>query len=98
MAPQNDVDVLIVGSGPAGCSTALHLARRSPALARRTVILEKSAHPRHKLCGGGLVSDVDTIVRNLGLDLAEVPQVDATWANLNMHDRGLRMNLGEIAF
>ena len=48
------VDLLIIGSGPAGCSTALHLARLDPALARRTVILEKAEHPRHKLCGGGL--------------------------------------------
>lgn len=93
-----DVDLLIIGSGPAGCSTALHLAHLDPALARRTVILEKSEHPRHKLCGGGLVSDVDTILDNLGLDLSEVPQVDAQWACLNFAGRGLRMKLRDIAF
>ena len=95
---KTDVDLLIVGSGPAGCSTALHLARVAPALARSCAILEKREHPRHKLCGGGLVADVDTILRNLGLDLREVPHVDAQWAHLNFHGRGVRMKLGELAF
>jgi 2-polyprenyl-6-methoxyphenol hydroxylase-like FAD-dependent oxidoreductase len=94
-----DVDVLIVGSGPAGCSTALHLAKFAPALAQRCVVLEKSSHPRHKLCGGGLVVDVDTILHNLGLDLNDVPHVDATWAHLNFHGRGTRTRPhGDIAF
>lgn len=92
------VDLLIIGSGPAGCSTALHLARLDPALARRTVILEKAEHPRHKLCGGGLVSDVDTILTNLGLDLREVPHVDAQWARMYFHGHGIRMKLRDIAF
>jgi flavin-dependent dehydrogenase len=94
-----DVDVLIVGSGPAGCSTALHLAKFAPALAQRCVVLEKSSHPRHKLCGGGLVVDVDTILHNLGLDLNDVPHVDATWAHLNFQGRGTRTRPhGDIAF
>ncbi|MFG0332280.1 MAG: FAD-dependent oxidoreductase, partial [Maioricimonas sp. JB049] len=50
-------DVIIIGSGPSGSSTALHLAQRSPELARRTLILERDRHPRHKLCGGGCVND-----------------------------------------
>ena len=85
-----EVDLLIIGSGPAGCSTALHLARLAPGLARRTVVLDRSEHPRHKLCGGGLVSDVDTILANLGLDLDEVPHVDAEWARLHFQGRGIR--------
>lgn len=94
-----DVDVLIVGSGPAGCSTALHLAKLAPALAQRTVVLEKSAHPRHKLCGGGLVPDVDVVLGNLGLDPTEVPHVDATWAHLNYNGQGTRTRPhGGIAF
>ena len=94
----NDVDLLIIGSGPAGCSTALHLARLDPALARRTVVLDRNEHPRHKLCGGGLVSDVDTILDNLGLDIDEVSHVDAGWAQLHFQGRGIRMKLKDIAF
>lgn len=81
-------DVIIVGSGPAGASTALHLARLNPALARRTLVLERDRHPRHKLCGGGCVPDVDICLANLGLDSRQVPSVEVDWAHLNYARRG----------
>jgi flavin-dependent dehydrogenase len=93
-----DWDVVIVGSGPAGCSTALNLAKRAPALARRTLILERDQHPRHKLCGGGLVRDADVLLANLGLDLREVPHVDASWAHFHFRGHGARIKLSDIAF
>ena len=40
-------NVLIVGGGPAGLSTALHLAQTTPHLTNRILILEK-AHFRVK--------------------------------------------------
>lgn len=43
-------DVLIVGAGPAGASTAYHLAR----LGVDVLVLEKAAFPRDKICGDGL--------------------------------------------
>ena len=44
------VDVLVVGAGPAGSATAIHLAR-----AGANVVLAERAHfPRDKPCGGGL--------------------------------------------
>ncbi len=63
------VDVLIVGSGPSGTSTALHLVRRDPAWAGRVVIVDKAVHPREKLCGGGLTHIGQNILANLGLAL-----------------------------
>jgi geranylgeranyl reductase family protein len=48
------VDVLIVGTGPAGSSTALHLVQRNPEWAGRIVMVDKAVHPREKLCGGGV--------------------------------------------
>ncbi len=93
-----DYDVIIVGSGPAGASTALHLARRAPDLARRTLMLERDHHPRRKLCGGGCVPDVDVCLQRLGLDFAEVSHIDARWANLNFRGRGFRMRFDEVAF
>ena len=63
------VDVLIVGSGPSGISTALHLVRRDPAWAGRVVVIDKAVHPREKLCGGGLTHIGQNILANLGLAL-----------------------------
>ena len=43
-------DALVVGAGPAGSSTAIHLARAGA----RVLIVDKARFPRDKPCGGGL--------------------------------------------
>ena len=43
-------DALVVGAGPAGSSTALHLARAGA----RVMLVDKARFPRDKPCGGGL--------------------------------------------
>ena len=94
-------DLIIVGAGPAGISTALHLAKIAPELVARTLILEKACHPRHKLCGGGLLPDAEMILRRLGLDSAEVPHYDVDWAHFDYNGQGFRMRAekkGAIAF
>ena len=44
------VDVLVVGAGPAGSSTAIHLARGGA----RVLLADRARFPRDKPCGGGL--------------------------------------------
>ena len=44
------VDVLVVGAGPAGSSTSIHLARGGA----RVLLADKARFPRDKPCGGGL--------------------------------------------
>jgi flavin-dependent dehydrogenase len=51
---QFDADVAVVGGGPAGTSTALHLVRREGIAASRIVVLEKAKHPRDKPCAGAV--------------------------------------------
>ncbi len=64
-----DVDVIIIGGGPAGTSTALHLEQLSPDLAARTLLLEKSHHPREKTCGGALTLNAERILSELEIPL-----------------------------
>ena len=67
MAEIKNVDILIVGSGPSGTSTALHLVKNDPAWAKRIVVVDKAVHPREKLCGGGITHIGQNILARLGL-------------------------------
>lgn len=49
-----DAEVIVVGAGPAGTLAAYHLARHGISV----LILEKSAFPRYKVCGGGLTHKI----------------------------------------
>ncbi len=69
MADVQEVDVLIVGTGPSGSSMALHLIQQNPAWARRIVMVDKAVHPREKLCGGGITHMGLNILAQLGLAL-----------------------------
>src|SRR6476620_6381422 len=82
-------DIIILGGGPSGLSTALHLARDFPHLIERILILEKARSPRPKLCAGGLVIDAEIILQRLGLDVTEVPHVDADKIHFDFEARGL---------
>lgn len=48
---QKIYDLAVIGAGPGGCAAASGLARRGFTV----LILEKSALPRYKTCGGGLL-------------------------------------------
>ena len=90
-------DIIILGGGPSGLSTALHLARDFPHLAPpgvgRILVLEKARYPRHKLCAGGLVIDAEIILQRLGLDVSEVPHVDADQIHFDFEAKGLNIRL-----
>jgi menaquinone-9 beta-reductase len=62
-------DVIVVGSGPAGISTAMHLMKLEPALRDGMIVLEKAIHPRNKVCGGGLSPYTMDLLRGLGITL-----------------------------
>jgi flavin-dependent dehydrogenase len=72
----HQVDVAIVGGGPAGISTALHLQATSPWIASRTVVLEKQRYPREKICAGAVGARALRALEALGIDVTgAVPHV-----------------------
>lgn len=79
------VDVLIVGSGPAGSSTALHLVKHDPAWADRMLVVDKAIHPREKLCGGGITHMGQNILARLGLTI-ETPSFSVREAKIIYQD------------
>lgn len=61
-----DADVIVVGAGPAGSSTAYHLARAGV----EVLLLEKSRFPREKPCGDGLTPRAVRELLAMRLDLS----------------------------
>lgn len=51
-------DVIVVGMGPAGAITAAELSRGGLAV----LGFDKEAHPRYKVCGGGLSARIDQVL------------------------------------
>ncbi|MDD2694598.1 MAG: FAD-dependent monooxygenase [Anaerolineales bacterium] len=90
----NSYDVIIIGAGPAGVSTALHLLQIDPAWAGRVLVLEKATHPRHKLCGGGLTYFGLRLLQDLGFALplplphAAIEDVHLAYAGRMVHMPG----------
>ena len=76
-----------------GFLTALHIARDFPHLTPRILILEKARYPRQKLCAGGLVIDAEVILQRLGLDVSEVPHVDADRIHFDFESKGLNIRV-----
>jgi geranylgeranyl reductase family protein len=66
-------DVVVVGAGPAGSATALHLARTG----RDVLLVDRLRFPRDKCCGDGLTTSALRELESLGLDPGAVPSWQA---------------------
>ena len=108
--PAEEADVIVVGAGPAGATTAFYLAQSG----LDVLVLEKSTFPREKVCGDGLtpravkalvamgigVSEKDGWVRNKGLRVIGAgKRMELPWPDLASYpDYGLvrtRLDLDE---
>jgi flavin-dependent dehydrogenase len=65
-------DIVIIGGGPAGTTTAIALVQAAPELAGRVVVLEKERYPRDKPCAGALGARGDALLKDLGVTV-DVP-------------------------
>src|SRR5580692_9131345 len=94
--PADAADVIVVGAGPAGSTTAYYLAQAG----LDVLMLEKSTFPREKVCGDGLtprgvralvamgisVSEQDGWVRNKGLRVIGAgKRMELPWPELSSY-------------
>ncbi|MEW2133291.1 geranylgeranyl reductase family protein [Streptomyces sp. NPDC005435] len=75
----HSADVIVVGAGPAGATTAYHLARAG----LDVLLLEKTEFPREKVCGDGLTPRAVKQLVAMGIDISE----EAGW----LRNKGLRI-------
>jgi menaquinone-9 beta-reductase len=65
--PADAADVIIVGAGPAGSTTAFYLAQAG----LDVLVLEKSRFPREKVCGDGLTPRAVKALVGMGISVGE---------------------------
>ncbi|WP_050369098.1 geranylgeranyl reductase family protein [Streptomyces acidiscabies] len=80
----NTADVIVVGAGPAGSTTAYYLAKAG----LDVLLLEKTEFPREKVCGDGLTPRATKQLVAMGIDISE----EAGW----LRNKGLRIIGGGV--
>src|SRR3989344_4789837 len=60
---ENEFDVIVVGGGPGGSTTAAFLARNGA----RVLLLDKASFPRDKTCGDAIGRRCEAIMKELGI-------------------------------
>ena len=75
----HDADVIVVGAGPSGSTTAYYLAQAG----LNVLLLEKARFPRDKVCGDGLTPRAVKSLIAMGIDVSE----EAGW----LRNKGLRV-------
>jgi menaquinone-9 beta-reductase len=76
---QQDADVIVVGAGPSGATTAYYLAQAG----LNVLLLEKARFPREKVCGDGLTPRAVKTLVAMGVDVSQ----EAGW----LRNKGLRV-------
>jgi menaquinone-9 beta-reductase len=79
---EDDADVIVVGAGPSGSTTAYYLAQAG----LNVLLIEKSRFPRDKVCGDGLTPRAVKSLVAMGVDVSE----EAGW----LRNKGLRVIAG----
>jgi geranylgeranyl reductase family protein len=86
---QPDLDVLVVGAGPAGVAAAVTTHQRG----LRTACLDRAAFPRDKTCGDGLTASALRLLEELGV---AVPGIASTQPVTTVVLRGPSGRISEL--
>lgn len=81
---ESTADVIVVGAGPAGSTTAYYLAQAG----LDVLLLEKTEFPREKVCGDGLTPRATKQLVDMGIDVS----TENGW----LHNKGLRIIGGGV--
>ncbi|MCL1922661.1 MAG: geranylgeranyl reductase family protein [Propionibacteriaceae bacterium] len=81
----HEADVIVVGAGPGGSSTAIHLAKAG----LDVLLLEKTTFPREKVCGDGLTPRAIKELVSLGVRPSTLD-----WKR----NKGLRIHVGRAHY
>ncbi len=65
---ETNVDVVIIGGGLAGLSSAIHLSKAG----LKILLIEKNEYPKHKVCGEYISNEVLPYFQWLGLNIASL--------------------------
>ncbi len=84
-----EVDVLVVGAGPAGAAAGLAARRRG----LDTLVVDKATFPRDKTCGDGLTTAALRMLEHLGVDLRALPGYMAVHETVLVGPNGRRVSL-----
>lgn len=88
-----EMDLVIIGAGPAGLSTGMHLMQQDASWQERMLLIEKAAHPRLKLCGGGVTRIGLETLHDMGIEFPlPIPAVLVNEARLLYKGRTIHVH------
>ncbi len=88
-------DLVIVGAGPAGLSTALFLAALAPELTERIEVIDRAQFPREKICAGAIGARAEKLLASIGVHV-DVPSAPVDGVSLRFANGSATRRVGGI--